>query len=187
MIPSTRTHRYAAAALLLLCAGSVEAAAQEIRLPDRTGPFTLRDTTRYEQTALGIMYQYAHPTERAAASAYVYPVPAERLANPAEKQVAEEAAAFVAGFAVGIEKGWYSDVQLVVNEPHTFATADGPRPGHLVAAVFRREDGSHISFMHLVLLGGQYVKTRLTMPAEAWRNSTAPNFGPDLFEQLAAR
>lgn len=170
--------------VLSVAAAAADVVAQDI--PAHAGPFVLTDSSRYEQAELGIMYTYRNEPERVGGSAYVYPVYEARRALPVEQQLAQEAETFVASLRVGVDRGWYDDVQLVVNEARTFETAEGPRPGHLVAAVLRRDGGALVSFMHLVVLGDQYVKTRLTMPAEQWRTSMAPNFGPDLFKQLAA-
>lgn len=175
-------------AVLLLAASVLQAAAQEVRPPAQIPSFTMADSSRYEQREMGIRYAYrfADSTQHVAATAFVYPVPAERLARPAEQQVAEEARSFVASLNGGIEQGWYRTFTVVVDTARAWDAADGPRPGHLVAAVLRRDDGNLVSFMHLMVMGGQYVKTRLTLPAEEWRTSMAPNFGPDLFAALRA-
>jgi hypothetical protein len=170
----------------VLLTGSVfEASAQETRLPSQVGPFSLTDTSRYERAELGIMYTYTSP-EGVRANAYVYPVPRERLRAAEALRVAAEAKSFLATLTAGNERGLYDDVNVVVDEACLWETSDGSRPGHLVAAVVSRENGSFVSFMHLVLIGDHYVKTRLTMPAQQWRTSLAPNFGPDLFQMLGA-
>lgn len=174
------------AALLLAAAASPDAAAQEVRPPAQVRGFVMSDSSRYEQAELGITYTYRNEAERVGANVYVYPVEPERRALPEAQQIAREAEGFVAGLPAGVERGWYSAYELVVNEARTFETAGGPRPGHLVAVVLRRPEGVAVSFMHLVLVGDHYVKTRLTLPAEQWRTSTAPEFGLDLFRQLPA-
>lgn len=174
-------------AVLLLAASVLQASAQEVRPPARIPSFTMMDSSRYEQREMGIRYAYrfADSTQHVAATAFVYPVPAERLAKPAAEQIAEEAREFVASLDGGIGQGWYRSVTVVVDTARAWDATDGSHPGHLVAAVLRRDDGNLASFMHLMLLGDHYVKTRLTLPAEEWRTSMAPNFGPDLFAALA--
>ena len=178
--------RIVVAAVLFVAAGAQTAAAQVIRPPAQAGAFVLTDSSRFEDPELGIRYTYRNAAERVAGDAYVYPVPAAARALPAERQVAREAEAFVASLDAGIEQGWYSSYQVGVNEARSWQTADGPRPGHLVVTIQRRGEEVFVSFMHLVLMGDQYVKTRLTLPAEQWRNSMAPNFAIDLFAALSA-
>lgn len=182
-IPWSR-FRVPLAVVLLAAAGDLRA--QEVRLPAQVGPFTMADSSRYEQRALGIMYTYRNTAERVVGNAYVYPVPEEWLQLPEEERVAREAERFRMSLAEGIRQGWYSNVSAPVDTARAWDTADGTRPGHLTVAALRTADGAHVSFMHLVLLGDRFVKTRLTMPVEQWRNSMAPNFGPDLFQQLSA-
>lgn len=177
--------RLCLAAALVIGGVAVEAAGQETRVPARVGTFVITDSSRYEQAELGIMYTYRDSAERVAGNAFVYPVPADRLRLPPEQQVALEAETFATSLQEGVEEGWYIGFEVPVSEARSWDTADGPRPGHLAVAAIRRQDAVHISFMHLVLVGDHYVKTRLTLPAEQWRESLAPNFGPDLFRLLA--
>jgi hypothetical protein len=174
-------------AVLLLAASVLQAAAQEVRPPARIPSFALADSSRYEQPEMGIRYAYrfADSTQHVAATAFVYPVPAARLATPAEQQIAEEARDFVASLDGGVEQGWYRAFTVVVDTARAWDAADGSHPGHLVAAILRRDGENLVSFMHLMVMGDHYVKTRLTLPAEEWRTSRAPNFGPDLFAALA--
>ncbi len=178
--------RTAAAAVLFVAASAASAAAQAIRPPAQAGAFVLADSSRFAQPELGIRYTYRNAAERAAGDAYVYPVPAAHHDLSAERQVALEAEGFVATLDAGIEQGWYSSYQVGVNEARSWQTADGSRPGHLVVIIQRRREEVFVSFMHLVLMGDQYVKARLTLPAEQWRTSMAPNFAIDLFAALSA-
>lgn len=43
------------------------------------------------------------------------------------------------------------------------------------------------SYMHLFTFGNTFVKMRLTLPEAVWRESTAPNFAPNLARSLATR
>lgn len=176
--------RISLAAALVIGIAAGDGAAQETRVPAQVGPFVMTDSSRYAQRELGIMYTYRDSAERVVGNAYVYPVPADWLRLPPEQQVALEAESFVASLQAGVEKGWYIAFDVPVNEARSWDTADGPRPGHLAVAAIRRENGAHVSFMHLVLVGDHYVKTRLTLPAAQWRDSMAPDFGPDLFRLL---
>lgn len=176
--------RILVAAAVCVATAAVDAAAQPVQLPAEAGPFVLSDSLRYDRPGPSMAYRYQDPAERVTGDAFVYPVGADLLASPDSQRIATEAEAFIATLAEGVELGWYSDYRVVVNEAREWETADGPRPGYLVAFVQRREDGAYVSFMHLVLLGDHYVKTRLTLPAEQWRTSAAPDFALDLFKQL---
>lgn len=179
--------RLVATTLSLLILGfAPEAAAQQVRLPRQVGPFVLSDSTRYDQPELGIGYRFSHP-ERVRANAYVYPVPPERLAHSDSQRIAQEAEDFLRTLSAGVEQGHYRTIEVVVSEARSFTTADGPRAGYLVAAVFLQGSETFVTLMHLVVLADQYVKTRLSLPSEEWRTSRAPNFGPDLFRQLPLR
>lgn len=187
MLPSRLSRgRSWLATVLLVAAASVDAAAQEIRLPGNVGVFVMTDSSRYERSELGIMYTYVDASARVGANAYVYPVPAARLGMADSLRVAAEAESFAAEVSASVDQGWYSDVNMVVNRPETYDTGDGPRPGHLVIMVLSRDNRTFVSFMHLVLLGDQYVKTRLTLAGERWRTSMAPPlFSTDLFGRIA--
>lgn len=170
--------------LLPLLVAAVNLRAQEVQVPAKVGPFVMVDSSRYEQAALGIMYTYRNAEERVVGNAYVYPVDPKWMGLAPGERVAREVETFRASLEVGVERGWYSAFNIPVDTARAWDTADGERPGHLAVAALRRDDGVHVSFMHLVMIGDQFVKTRLTMPVDQWRESMAPNFGPDLFEQL---
>lgn len=168
------------AALLLVATMAAGAAAQD--LPARAGTFVLADSSRDERAGEGVVHTYHNEGE--AGRAFVYRL---RRTLPEGEQLAAEADSLIASLEAGRARGWYSAVRIVVNEARTFETGDGPRPGHLLAAVLHRgEEEALVSFMHLVLLGDQYVRTRLTLPANQWRTSLAPNFAIDLFRELRA-
>lgn len=188
-MPAIRSirRRLLLATTLLLAAAAADLRAQEVRVPVTIGPFEMADSNRFEQAELGISYTYRNTAERnVTASAYVYPVPAEWLSLPADERIAREAETFRLSLPAGVDRGWYNAFTLPVDTARAWNTADGERPGHLAVAALRRDDGVYISFMHVVMIGDQFVKTRLTMPAEQWRESMAPNFGPDLFALLSA-
>lgn len=164
---------------------SAPAAATPI-VPLSVQNFTLVDTSRYENPALGTGYRYAGPpTVRA--NAYVYPVPGERLGLSDAERVSAEARVFVADLGKGVGAGFYDRYEVVIDTARTFTTPQGERPGQAVAFVFSQSGQAYVSLMHLICLGDHYVKVRLTIPGREWRENPAPDFALHLFAALEAR
>jgi hypothetical protein len=175
---------------ILVCAAiavSLPAAASaQVQLPLRVGDFVLRDTVRYPQEALGARFAY-YDAAGHAMSVFVYPVPPERRTLADSLQLEAEGETFKQTLDAAVRQGLYQQATVVASSPRRFQSSADSIPGYLAVATVRREGQTLVSFMHVVLQGTSYVKTRLTLPADEWRESMVPNAPLDLFRALPAR
>lgn len=154
-------------------------------LPARLGSFTLVDSTRYPDPSAGARFSYADSAQRVRVDVFVYPVP--ESAGSDSVHLERETGNFVAGLALGPQRGW-NDAHEVVTREAIHVEGGGTRvPGRMVVYVMRRRDQAFVSYMHLFTFGNTFVKTRLTLPEAVWRESTAPSFALNLARALATR
>jgi len=118
------------------------------------------------------------------ADVFVYAVPGELTSASDSIQLSTEVESYVTSLAYGIERGRYESYQVPVNTVISVETKSRSIPGRAVVMVFRRGNESFVSFMHLFVRNGSYVKVRLTLPAAEWSNSMAPNFALELAKVL---
>jgi len=153
-----------------------------LQLPDSVYGFSLVETSALGGTA-GTAYRYKGAAETWA-DVFVYSVPKERTSASDSIQLSTEVESYVAGLAYGIERGRYKSYQVPVNTSVSVETQKDTIPGRAVVMVYRRGNQSFVSFMHLFVRNGLYVKVRLTLPAAEWSNSMAPNFALELAKVL---
>ena len=153
-----------------------------LQLPDSVYGFSLVETSELGGTA-GTAYRYKGAAQTWA-DVFVYAVPAETITASDSIQLSTEVEAYVAALAYGIERGRYESYQVPVNTLISVDTKSGSIPCRAVVMVYRRGNQSFVSFMHLFVRNGTYVKVRLTLPAAEWSNSMAPNFALELAKVL---
>lgn len=156
--------------------------ASHLQFPDTVYGFSLVEASALGGTA-GTAYRYKGAAETWA-DVFVYAVPEERTSASDSIQLSAEVESYVAGLAYGIERGRYESYQVPVNRLISVDTKNASIPGRAVVMVYRRGNQSFVSFMHLFVRNGFYVKVRLTLPAADWSNSMAPNFALELAKVL---
>ncbi len=159
-----------------------QVSSSHLQLPDSVYGFSLVETSALGGTA-GTAYRYKGSAQTWA-DVFVYSVPEERASASDSMQLSTEVESYVAGLAYGIERGRYESYQVPVNKLIAVDTKNGSIPGRAVVMVYRRGNQSFVSFMHLFVRNGSYVKVRLTLPAAEWSNSMAPNFALELAKVL---
>lgn len=180
-----RTHlRFSAFSLILVLGTRLagQAAIVRQRLPDSVYGFSLVDSTTFSERGTGYRYQNASGVH---ADVYVYSVPQELLSASDSAQLLSESRTFVAALAYGIERGHYDAYDVPVNHTVNVETNTGASvTGRGVVMVFRRGKDTFVSFMHLFVIDGTYLKVRLTLPSAEWRSSMDPNFAIELAKEL---
>lgn len=152
------------------------------QFPDTVYGFSLIETSALGGTS-GTAYRYKG-TAQTWADVFVYSVPEDRTSMSDSLQLSAEIESHVAGLAYGIERGRYESYQVPVNTLISVETKNRSIPVRAVVMVYRRGNESFVSFMHLFVRNGTYVKVRLTLPAAEWSNSMAPNFALELAKVL---
>jgi hypothetical protein len=153
-------------------------------VPHQVGAFSFSDSIAYPDTTAGRGYSY-QDSGGTRADLFVYPVTRTAATLPSDSlRLAREADLFLAGIAERRKRGAIGEYQVPVND--ALARSDPGLPGRVVVVIWERNGKKEVSFTHLFVLAGRFLKARLTLSAEEWETSTAPNFGPDIAALLAS-
>lgn len=132
------------------------AAPAELHAPARVAGLVLADSVRYPDPELGAAYRYTGD-ERMRVDTYIYP-------REPESTLVTEAASFRAALEIYRRRGRVSDYRVATE--NAWSPVEWAE-GREVVAVLERDGGSHYSYYHVLAVGDQFVKVRITAPEGA--------------------
>jgi len=155
-----------------------------VNIPDTVGAFVLKETEVLNSGDLVVRYM---DSEGQHADLYIYP-PTDYFEDAASDSIVLDAHAadFVESLKYGVAQGWWETYSLVMEpRPIVAKTASGEATGRVSVFVFRKRGQVYVSLMHLFLVNEQFVKSRVSLPAEGWDQTDKSRFGLQVMEQLA--
>jgi hypothetical protein len=129
-------------------------------------------------------YTYRDSASRTRVDAYIYPLsPENEVLGTDSARLAHEAELFAQALAIRERQGALEAYSVTIDRP--LEPSQSRVPGRVVVAVWRERGIPFVSFMHVFAFAGTLLKVRLTLPADRWQTSTAPNFALDLVRALS--
>ena len=141
----------------------------------RIGGYEHVDTQRYPTASAGTQYRYKDSTGHEA-DVYVYTGDIARFKGDDMAALKDEVAGFRELLPAGRERGYYSSYSIESDTLLTVRVGERDHPVHRIRMAMTRENRPQDSYFYLAVLGGHFVKVRITQPRDAFPLTRADAF-----------
>jgi hypothetical protein len=153
---------------------------------NQIGGFTLVNTHRYPTPDAGIQYRYRDSTGLEA-DVYVYRGDAPRHGADVNAALRAEVGNFRETLPLGVTRGYYGAYSIVSDTLLTVRVAERDHALHRISMGMTRAGEAQDSYFYLAVVGGEYVKVRITQPTGKFPLARADGFVTAVLEDLTRK
>jgi hypothetical protein len=139
------------------------------------GGYELVDTRQYPTAEAGTQYRFKDSAGHEV-DVYVYTGDIARFKGDGMAALTHEVASFRKLLPLGRERGYYSSYSIESDTLLTVRVGERDHPVHRIRMAVTRENRPQDSYFYLAILGGHFVKIRITQPRDAFPLARADAF-----------
>jgi hypothetical protein len=130
---------------------------------NRIDGFDLIDTRRFPMADAGVQYRY-QDSSGLQADVYIYRGDAPRHGADVMGALRAEVATFRETLPLGVRRGYYGTYSIASDTLLTVRVAGRDYALHRITMAMTRDGQAQDSYFYLAVVGGEYVKVRITQP-----------------------
>jgi hypothetical protein len=142
---------------------------------NRIEGFDLINTHRFPMADAGVSYRY-RDSSGLQADVYIYRGDAGRHGADVMAALRAEVGSFREELPLGVKRGYYSAYSIVSDTLMTVRVAGRDYALHRITLAVTRDGQARDSYFYLAMVGGEYVKVRITQPAGKFPLTRADEF-----------